>query len=95
MVKHLVEANEKLLTDLRTAKDVAADSDDSETEDLMIARTQVHKKSDLDVAQFFREQKKALINAATGITSKSPPSATASPDWHALEPASTWRSQSV
>ncbi len=45
MVKHLVEANEKLLADLRAARDIAADSNDSESEDLMIARVQVHEKT--------------------------------------------------
>ena len=45
MVQHLVKANEKLLTDLKTARDSAAAEDDSETEDLMIARIQVHEKT--------------------------------------------------
>lgn len=45
MVQHLVSANEKLLTDLRAARDVAAEESDSETEDLMIARIQVHEKT--------------------------------------------------
>ena len=45
MVKHLIEANEKLLTDLRSARDIASEADDSESEDLMIARTQVHEKT--------------------------------------------------
>ncbi len=45
MVQHLIDANEKLLTDLRAARDGAGEEDDSETEDLMIARIQVHEKS--------------------------------------------------
>jgi starvation-inducible DNA-binding protein len=45
MVKHLVKANEKLLADLQTARDRAGDEGDSESEDLMIARLQVHEKT--------------------------------------------------
>lgn len=45
MVEHLVTANEKLLTDLATAKALAGESGDSESEDLMIARIQVHEKT--------------------------------------------------
>lgn len=45
MVSHLVEANGKLLNDLRSARDIAAETDDSESEDLMIARIQVHEKT--------------------------------------------------
>ena len=45
MVKHLTTANEKLLKDLRTARDHAAQAGDSETEDLVISRIQVHEKS--------------------------------------------------
>lgn len=45
MVKHLVAANKKLLTDLRAARDLASESGDSESEDLMIARIQVHEKT--------------------------------------------------
>lgn len=45
MVQHLVNANEKLLADLKAARDAAGDADDSETEDLMIARIQVHEKT--------------------------------------------------
>ena len=45
MVKHLVAANEKLLADLKTARDRAGDEGDSESEDLMIARIQVHEKT--------------------------------------------------
>lgn len=45
MVRHLVQANEKLLADLKTARDAAAGAGDSETEDLMIARMQVHEKT--------------------------------------------------
>ncbi len=45
MVRHLLKANEKLLGDLKAARDAAAAAGDSETEDLMIARTQVHEKT--------------------------------------------------
>ena len=45
MVKHLVVANEKLLTDLRAARDRAGEIGDSESEDLMIGRIQVHEKT--------------------------------------------------
>jgi starvation-inducible DNA-binding protein len=45
MVAHLVKANEKLLGDLQTARDHAGDAGDTETEDLMIGRIQVHQKT--------------------------------------------------
>jgi len=45
MVNHLAAANEKLLNDLRVARDHAADSGDSESEDLAISRIQVHEKA--------------------------------------------------
>lgn len=45
MVGHLIEANQKLLVDLQTARQAAGDAGDSESEDLMIARTQVHEKT--------------------------------------------------
>ena len=45
MVEHLSASHEKLLTDLKSARDVAAKENDSETEDLMIARIQVHQKT--------------------------------------------------
>lgn len=45
MVVHLIEANEKLLADLRTARDVSAKYEDPETEDLMISRVQHHEKT--------------------------------------------------
>ena len=45
MVQHLIGANEKLLTDLKAARDCAGEENDSETEDLMIARIQVHEKT--------------------------------------------------
>jgi len=45
MVRHLVSANEKLLADLRVARDLAGDENDSESEDMMIARLQVHEKT--------------------------------------------------
>ena len=45
MVQHLVRANEKLLGDLKSARDLADEFNDAETEDLMIARIQVHEKT--------------------------------------------------
>ncbi len=45
MVTHLVEDHRKVLADLAAARDKAAESKDSETEDMMIARTQVHEKA--------------------------------------------------
>jgi starvation-inducible DNA-binding protein len=45
MVQHLVRANEKTIGDLVAARDQAADAGDSETEDMMIARIQVHEKT--------------------------------------------------
>lgn len=45
MVAHLLQANEKLLKDLKAARDAAAEEGDSESEDLMIARNQVHEKT--------------------------------------------------
>ena len=45
MVRHLVLANEKLLADLQQARDSAGKAGDSESEDLMIARIQVHEKT--------------------------------------------------
>ena len=45
MVRHLIYANKKLLTDLKVTRDCAGDANDSETEDLMISRIQVHEKT--------------------------------------------------
>ncbi len=45
MVEHLVAANERLVGDLMKARDLAGDSGDDQTEDLMIARIQVHQKT--------------------------------------------------
>ena len=45
MVKSLIDANKKLLGDLKAARDCADKEGDSETEDLMIARIQVHEKT--------------------------------------------------
>ena len=45
MVQHLADSNRKLVKDLASARDRAADANDSETEDLMIARIQVHEKT--------------------------------------------------
>ena len=45
MVAHLVQVNKKLVGNLQKARDQAAASGDAETEDLMIARIQVHEKT--------------------------------------------------
>lgn len=45
MVLHLQKANEKLLADLEAARDAAGKAGDSQTEDLMIARMQIHEKT--------------------------------------------------
>jgi len=45
MVRHLISANEKLVTELSKARDLAAEGNDPETEDLMIARVQSHEKT--------------------------------------------------
>ncbi|MFO8026521.1 MAG: DNA starvation/stationary phase protection protein [Opitutales bacterium] len=45
MVAHLVQINKKLVGNLEKARDEAASTGDAETEDLMIARIQVHEKT--------------------------------------------------
>ncbi len=45
MVQHLADCNQKIVDDLAAARDMAAEADDSETEDLMIARIQLHQKT--------------------------------------------------
>jgi starvation-inducible DNA-binding protein len=45
MVKHISAANKALVADLMKARDVAGDAGDDQTEDLMIARIQVHEKT--------------------------------------------------
>lgn len=45
MVEHLAKCNRGLIDDAAKARDLAADADDKETEDLMIARIQVHEKT--------------------------------------------------
>ncbi|MEM1442513.1 MAG: Dps family protein [Verrucomicrobiota bacterium] len=45
MVAHLAKCNEKLVTDLGAARDLASEKEDSETEDMLIARIQVHQKT--------------------------------------------------
>ena len=44
MVAHLARINEKLVSNLTKARDLAGDQGDNETEDLMIARIQIHEK---------------------------------------------------
>jgi len=45
MVQHLVAANKALVANLVKARDAAAAASDDETEDMMIARIQVHEKT--------------------------------------------------
>lgn len=45
MVTHLAKANGKVIESLQQARQAASDAGDDETEDLMIARTQVHEKT--------------------------------------------------
>ncbi len=45
MVASLLEDHTKLVKDAAKARDLAGDADDNETEDLMIARIQVHEKT--------------------------------------------------
>lgn len=45
MVKHIVKVNKTMVKDLGKARDLAADSGDTETEDMMIARIQTHEKT--------------------------------------------------
>ncbi|MDF1659293.1 MAG: DNA starvation/stationary phase protection protein [Verrucomicrobiales bacterium] len=45
MVQHLADCNQKIVDDLASARNIAAEAEDSETEDLMIARIQLHQKT--------------------------------------------------
>ncbi|HBR93444.1 DNA starvation/stationary phase protection protein [Coraliomargarita sp. SDUM461003] len=45
MVKHLLTVNQKLVDDMKATRDAAGDAGDDQTEDLMIARIQVHEKT--------------------------------------------------
>lgn len=45
MVKHLASLHSKLIKDAATARDLAGNSNDKETEDMMIARIEVHQKT--------------------------------------------------
>jgi len=45
MVAHLAKLHRQCIKNLGIARDTAANAGDSETEDLMIARTQVHEKT--------------------------------------------------
>lgn len=45
MVQHLADSNKKLVEDLCKARDLAGDAGDSQSEDLMIARIQIHEKT--------------------------------------------------
>jgi len=45
MVESLISQNKILIKHLVETRDVAADTDDKETEDMMIARIQVHEKT--------------------------------------------------
>ncbi|MEM8867221.1 MAG: Dps family protein [Verrucomicrobiota bacterium] len=55
MVEHLAMANAVLVKDLMKARDLAADTGDGETEDLMIARIQVHEKTIWMLKSFLEE----------------------------------------
>ncbi|MGB0370820.1 MAG: Dps family protein [Opitutales bacterium] len=45
MVEHLAKTNEHLVANLVKARDIAGDAGDNQTEDLMIARIQIHEKT--------------------------------------------------
>jgi len=45
MVKHLISLNANLVRDLKAARDLAGNAGDTQTEDLMIGRIQVHDKT--------------------------------------------------
>lgn len=45
MVRHLAHLHAKLIADAKSARDLAANADDKETEDLMITRIEVHQKT--------------------------------------------------
>ena len=45
MVKHLLEANQALVNNLVKTRNAAAEAGDNQTEDLMIARIQIHEKT--------------------------------------------------
>lgn len=45
MVKHLADLHHKLIADACVARDLAGDQNDKETEDMMIARIEVHQKT--------------------------------------------------
>ncbi len=45
MVKGLAKAHKKVIADAGNARDLAAAAEDNETEDMMIARVQVHQKT--------------------------------------------------
>jgi starvation-inducible DNA-binding protein len=45
MVAHLIAANNQLVANLKEARNAASSAGDDETEDLMIARIQVHQKT--------------------------------------------------
>lgn len=45
MVKHIIEAHKKVISDLAAARALAAKANDFGTEDLMIGRTLVHEKA--------------------------------------------------
>ena len=44
-VAHLVECNETVVASAKATRDLAASSNDPETEDMMIARIQIHEKT--------------------------------------------------
>ena len=55
MVRHLADANKRVMADLNKARELAGDAGDNETEDLMIARLQVHGKTLWMLESFLEE----------------------------------------
>lgn len=55
MVRHLTDANRALVADLNTARRLASEAGDNQTEDLMIGRIQVHEKTIWMLESFLEE----------------------------------------
>jgi len=53
-VKRLIAANEKLLADAATARDLAGQANDAESQDLMIGRITLHQKTVWMLRSFLR-----------------------------------------
>lgn len=54
MVKHLASLHAKLIKDAAEARDLAGDTNDKETEDMMIARIEVHQKTSWMLESFLK-----------------------------------------